>query len=419
VSARVFVALALGVALAVVGTIATAGTSYTPPASSGGGVEGDGTGITDASAFRTELGLGTAAVLDTGTTANKVVKLDAMGKLPAVDGSALTNIGGGLPTGGVTSQVLQKASNFNYDTSWVTLGGAAYYEASSFEPADATLTELASLVWSSGTQIPAFLGTDTASLLTVGTGALGIVQLDGDGKLPAVDGSALTNVAASPYAADSWDTVWEGADGATGWTFSTNGGIGTVDGKTAARITGGSSSSEASYYNIAGSAPDGSFEVRWMAYVSDYYVTGDWQTAWKICAFGKRILPAFSASGMTLYKSTGASGVGYPNSAILLNEWVLITMRVTSPDTGNTAPDTLGVQAQIWLGEHLVYTGLVDPVNSASGSADQAAGMFSVDRYTSTGTTAVAWVAYRDGFNAAPPSYTYRGQGYAASVAAP
>lgn len=36
--------------------------------------------------------LGTAAALDVGTTANKVVQLDGSAKLPAVDGSQLTNL---------------------------------------------------------------------------------------------------------------------------------------------------------------------------------------------------------------------------------------------------------------------------------------------------------------------------------------
>jgi len=40
--------------------LALGGSGYTPPAS-GGGVSGDGTGVSDASAFRTALGLGTAA----------------------------------------------------------------------------------------------------------------------------------------------------------------------------------------------------------------------------------------------------------------------------------------------------------------------------------------------------------------------
>ena len=58
-----------------------------------------GTGATTDAAARTALGLGTSAVLDTGTTANKVVQLDANAKLPAVDGSQLTNTGGGGYTG--------------------------------------------------------------------------------------------------------------------------------------------------------------------------------------------------------------------------------------------------------------------------------------------------------------------------------
>ena len=36
--------------------------------------------------------LGTAAALDVGTTANKILQLDATAKLPAVDGSQLTNL---------------------------------------------------------------------------------------------------------------------------------------------------------------------------------------------------------------------------------------------------------------------------------------------------------------------------------------
>ena len=46
----------------------------------------------DASAQRTTLGLGTAAVANTGTSAGNVVVLDGSAKLPAVDGSQLTNI---------------------------------------------------------------------------------------------------------------------------------------------------------------------------------------------------------------------------------------------------------------------------------------------------------------------------------------
>ena len=46
----------------------------------------------DASAQRTTLGLGTAALVDTGTSSGNVVVLDGSSRLPAVDGSQLTNI---------------------------------------------------------------------------------------------------------------------------------------------------------------------------------------------------------------------------------------------------------------------------------------------------------------------------------------
>jgi hypothetical protein len=46
----------------------------------------------DAAAGRTTLGLGTAATQTVGTSANNVVQLDGSARLPAVDGSQLTNI---------------------------------------------------------------------------------------------------------------------------------------------------------------------------------------------------------------------------------------------------------------------------------------------------------------------------------------
>ena len=50
----------------------------------------------DASAARSTLGLGTAATQTVGTSASNVVQLDGSAKLPAVDGSQLTNIASGL-----------------------------------------------------------------------------------------------------------------------------------------------------------------------------------------------------------------------------------------------------------------------------------------------------------------------------------
>jgi hypothetical protein len=67
-----------------------------------------------AAAARTSLGLGTAAVLDVGTVALKVLQLDAAGKIPAVDGSQLLSLPrpAGLAltlTGGSNNQVLRSS----------------------------------------------------------------------------------------------------------------------------------------------------------------------------------------------------------------------------------------------------------------------------------------------------------------------
>jgi hypothetical protein len=67
----------------------------------GGFIVGDGSNFvleTGATA-RTSLGLGTAATQTVGTSANNVVQLDGSSRLPAVDGSQLTN----LPSTGATA----------------------------------------------------------------------------------------------------------------------------------------------------------------------------------------------------------------------------------------------------------------------------------------------------------------------------
>ncbi|HSK40924.1 MAG TPA: phage tail protein [Arenibaculum sp.] len=56
------------------------------------GLTGGGTGATTTAGARTALGLGSAAVAAIGTAPGQVVALDAAGKLPAVDGSALSGI---------------------------------------------------------------------------------------------------------------------------------------------------------------------------------------------------------------------------------------------------------------------------------------------------------------------------------------
>jgi len=54
--------------------------------------------VNDVTSARTNLGLGTSATINVGTSANEIVQLDGTGKLPALDGSQLTGIVS-IPTG--------------------------------------------------------------------------------------------------------------------------------------------------------------------------------------------------------------------------------------------------------------------------------------------------------------------------------
>jgi hypothetical protein len=65
--------------------------------------------LNDPATARSSLELGTAAILDVGTTANKILQLDGSAKIPAVDGSQLTNLPG-------TGQPIPTSSSFAVGT---------------------------------------------------------------------------------------------------------------------------------------------------------------------------------------------------------------------------------------------------------------------------------------------------------------
>ena len=198
-----------------------------------------GTGLTGGTITST----GTLAV-DVGTTANKIVQLDGSAHLPAVDGSALTGLNatnlasgtvaaGRMPAltgdvttsaGAVATSVVKIQGTAVDSTAPTTAGQVLRYDGStkyiaaflsladirsSITPANTmfpatSCTAAQTMTWSSLTDTmtcsdiaisnTAVSGLGTAALLDVGTAASKVVQLDGSAHLPAVDGSALTNL---------------------------------------------------------------------------------------------------------------------------------------------------------------------------------------------------------------------------------
>lgn len=164
-----------------------------------------GTGLTGGTITNT----GTINV-DVGTTANKIVQLDATGKLPAVDGSQLTNLSGGGDITGVTAGTGLTGGGLSGS---VTIAVDAGTTANKIVQLDATgklpavdgsqLTNLTGDISAvtAGTGLTGGATTGAATLnVDVGTTANKIVQLDAAGKLPAIDGSQLTNLVSATIA---------------------------------------------------------------------------------------------------------------------------------------------------------------------------------------------------------------------------
>ena len=167
---------------------------------------------------RTNLGLGTSATLDTGTANGNVVVLDATG-LPAVDGSQLTNITATDSTKLAIANNLSDLNNVATARTNLGLGTSATLDSGTAN-GNVVVLDATGLPAVDGSQLTNVTGTDstklaiannlsdlnnvatartnlglgTSATLDVGTSANNVVQLDGSSRLPAVDGSQLTNL---------------------------------------------------------------------------------------------------------------------------------------------------------------------------------------------------------------------------------
>jgi len=176
--------------------------------------------LNNAVTARTNLGLGTAAVKDHGTTNGDLVILDATG-LPAVDGSQLTGVTGTDATKLAITNNLSDLNNATTARTNLGLGTAAVKNHGTTN-GDLVLLDAVGLPAVDGSQLTGVTGTDATKLaiannlsdlnnavtartnLGLGTAAVknhgttngDLVLLDAVG-LPAVDGSQLTGITAT------------------------------------------------------------------------------------------------------------------------------------------------------------------------------------------------------------------------------
>jgi hypothetical protein len=163
------------------------------------------------------------ATVNYGTAANQIVKLDGTAKLPAVDGSQLTgvvassattagsatNFTGSLVgdvsgTQGATS--VDKIKGATVDTTGIANGKILKYDGTKWTmaddatggtPSDSSYSTKGIVQFDSSAAVSGMTVAAGVAKVNAGTAANQIVQLDSSAKLPAVDGSALTNIVAS------------------------------------------------------------------------------------------------------------------------------------------------------------------------------------------------------------------------------
>jgi hypothetical protein len=221
-----------------------------------------GTGATTIVGARSNLGLGSAATLNVGTTANSLVQLDASAKLPSVDGSLLTNVVGTdstkLPlTGGtLTGTLILPSNSIVAGTNQLVLSGGNVGIGSSSPGAKLDVTGGGRFTGQNALELPPFgAGTGDTSelrfdeLLSNGSEYVGFKAPNAIGTsviwtLPAMDGSSGHVLSTNGSGTLSWVSPGAGSvtsitagTGLTGGPITSTGTISLADVGTAGTFT--------------------------------------------------------------------------------------------------------------------------------------------------------------------------------------
>ena len=338
---------------------------------------------------RTVLGLGTAALANTGTSNGNVVVLGMGGSLPAVNGSNLTGL--------LSSQISG-------------LGTAAGYSAGAFLQTANNLSDVTAITARGN------LGLGTAATVDTGTGSGNAIVLDGSSRLPAVDGSQLTNLpASSPWAAESWTDRWQTSDGdPTSNGFSQGG----TQNLAIASTTQGSPgiacysltppvASGTAFLTAAWTAANASWELYAKVWIPDSATGG---TQRLIISYS----PGATASG------SKRIDIGFSSTACLIFGGTNMTALVACPDFTDQWIDLLvqcyqsaDGQANSWwrisVGRLVIYSG--PPPSTLAGTATGGAGSVYIGRLSASAQVTpfyIADLAIRTALNEAPPDYRFR-----------
>lgn len=324
------------------------------------------------------------------------------------------------------------------------LSTAATFAATSFQSSDATLTALAGLT-TAADRLPYFTGVDTASVATLtsygrsliddadataarstlglgsaatydaGATANKLVLLDSQGRLPAIDGSLLTNVSSgggssSAYSADVWDYSWSANSGdptTLGWTMLA-GSIApaTVDGVSCYTVTPNHSTNSYIYQTFSGTSGDWELRARIRMNAEATATSGDYhflgiETASPLSVNCVLVL---TTNGLG-FVTTGTTVSTFTQLPVSLDErWITITIRCYS---GATAAKSM---LRCWVGS--LYAGSIQLSALAGTSAVAGRVRFGqVEAGTNDNmNSSIAYFNFRTGHNAAPPDYTFRGK---------